>query len=119
MVHSVSSMSIPGIHFAQTGSGKMPVPVDPSSLMYSNFEHVAGIPAPEGSSGVSISALHILDVLIGRLNQAEENAVFFDGIDSIVDASRLQYLEASRAHQEMPYLPVPPPPMGLLFTLSA
>jgi hypothetical protein len=55
-------------------SGKMSLPVDPSSLLYSHFEHVSGVLAPEGTQGVSISKINLLDVLIGRLNQVKKSS---------------------------------------------
>ena len=124
MIGGISGVTIPNIHFVAASSGKMPVPVDPSSMMYSNFEFVSGVPAPEGSSGVSISRLHILNVLIGQLNQAGrdlslDNVSPFDGIDALMEEGRIQLLEARDASSAMPYLSDPNTQGGLLFTLSA
>ncbi|MDR3334286.1 MAG: hypothetical protein LBT13_05295 [Treponema sp.] len=38
-----------------------------SNYIYSQFEHVAGTPAPEGIHGVTLSKLKTLDVLIDKL----------------------------------------------------
>ena len=123
MVQSVSGVSIPGIRFAMANSGKMSVPVDPPSLMYSNFEHVSGIPAPEGSQGVSISRLHLLDLLIGQLNQARQVPSFktlnpYEGMDGLIEAYRNQIVEADAASAAMPYIPSPNAQSGILFSFS-
>ena len=120
MVHGVS---ISNIHFIAANNGRMPVPVDPPSLLYSNFEYVSGIPAPEGSHGISISSLHLLDVLIGRLNQARQAPSFetinpFDGVDALIEGYRGQILEANAASAVMPYIPSPDTQSGILFSLS-
>ena len=114
MIHGVS---IPNIHFIATSGGRMSVPVDPASLLYSNFQHVSGIPAPEGSHGVSIPRLHLLDVLISQLNQAGQNLSFesanpFNGIDALIESVTSQ-IQDNAAN---PYNPAPQ--TGLLFDLS-
>ena len=127
MIYGVSSISIPSIHFTVLNSGKMPVPVAPSTLMYSNFQYVSGIPAQDESHGVSISRLHLLNVLIGQLNQANLEPSFktlgnqFEDIDSLtsalMDTLRNHILETQQAG--MPYTLAPDAQMGLLFDLSA
>ena len=42
-------------------AGKMYVPVSKSALLYSHFDHVSGVAAGNGQSGVSISKLRILN----------------------------------------------------------
>ena len=126
MVYGVSSISIPSIHFTVLNSGKMPVPVAPSTLMYSNFQYVSGIPAQDESHGVSISRLHLLNVLIGQLNKANLEPSFetlgnqFQDMDSLTGA----LLETVRSHiletrqTAMPYIPAPDAQIGLLFDLN-
>lgn len=49
--------------------GKLYVPVNKLSLVYSNFDHVQGVAAKRGQNGVSISKIQILNALIDRLSQ--------------------------------------------------
>ena len=49
-------------------AGKMYVPVSKSALLYSHFDHVSGVAAGNGQSGVSISKLRILNSLIERVS---------------------------------------------------
>ena len=53
-------------------SGRMSVPVSPSSFIYSQFKHISGVPAPDGISGVSINKLKILDTLIEQINKLKK-----------------------------------------------
>ncbi|MFI3256785.1 MAG: hypothetical protein R3Y36_00625 [Spirochaetales bacterium] len=50
-----------------SGTGKLYIPINPALVMYSQFEHVAGIPAENGSGGVNINKIKILNTLIDRL----------------------------------------------------
>ena len=74
MVRGIPNITVPSISHITAQSGKMSLPVDSSSLIYSHFEHVSGVPAPKGTHGVSISKINLLDVLIGRLNQARKSS---------------------------------------------
>ena len=49
--------------------GKLYVPVNKLSLVYSNFDHVQGVAAKRGQNGVSISKIQILNALIDHLSQ--------------------------------------------------
>jgi hypothetical protein len=80
--------------------GKMTVPVAKQVLIYSHFEHVSGVAAPDGTRGVAISKLKILDTLIGRLAElkskpAEEMAAMSlsqqEMSDAQIDAMIPQY----------------------------
>ena len=67
----VSNSSIPSFGYVMNASanGRLSLPVDPASLIYSHFRHVSGVPAPEGRQGVAISKLNILDALIEQMSQ--------------------------------------------------
>ena len=45
--------------------GELEVPVSPAQSAYARFEHLRGVPSPEG--GVSLFKLRVLDKLIDRL----------------------------------------------------
>ena len=67
--------SFPSVGYAITiaqSNGRASVPVSPSAYIYSHFEHVSGVPAPEGVKGVNIDKLKILDTLIGQLSRMKQ-----------------------------------------------
>jgi hypothetical protein len=142
MVRGIPSVSIPNLSPIVAQGGKMALPVDSSSLIYSHFEHVSGVPAPKGTQGVSISKINLLDVLIGRLNQVKKsapsaslnaqrptlnavrdqisekaNAGPSDRFNSLVDSMRNQLKQAKAASEAMPYIPSPNTQPGALFSL--
>jgi hypothetical protein len=67
--------AFPSMGYAITiaqSNGRASVPVAPSAYIYSHFEHVSGVPAPEGVKGVNIDKLKILDTLIGQLSRMKQ-----------------------------------------------
>jgi hypothetical protein len=73
MINNVSSQILSGLGAqAAVLNGKTSIAVPPSTVLYAHFEHVSGVPAPEGVNGVSISKLKILDSMIERLRQMRE-----------------------------------------------
>jgi hypothetical protein len=93
----------------------MSVPVSPGNYIYSHFKHVSGVPAPDGSRGVSISKLKILDVLIEQLAQIKKqpnpapDAGLSDGqIDALIDQYQTQIRQAQATAGAMPYKSAPP-----------
>jgi len=126
MVGGVSNITIPTLSYTMGQHGKMALPVDSSLLIYSNFEHVSGIIAPEGTHGVSISKLNLLDVLIGMVNnvnkkpasQSPANINPTKGVDSIIENLEKQIRQAKAASKAMPYRPSPNAESGMLFNLS-
>jgi len=125
MVGGISSLTMPSLSFTAAQYGKMSLPVDSSLLIYSNFEHVSGMAAPEGTQGVSISKLNLLDVLIGmvsRVNktpvtQAPANVDPTRGVDTLIESMRNQIRKAQEASKAMPYFPSPNAGGGTLFSL--
>ena len=47
------------------GQGRLEVPVAPADSLYARFEHLRGVPSPEG--GVPLFKMRVLDKLIDRL----------------------------------------------------
>jgi hypothetical protein len=121
--------AIPSIGFAIRASdaGKMSLPVSQASYIYSHFKHVSGVPAPEGTKGVAITKLKILDVLIEQLGQMKKRPEPDLGggapSDKRVDALIKQYEGQIKAAQAVsniiPYTPAPSLPTGILFSLTA
>ena len=127
-----SASSIPNIGFAITASqgGKTAIPVAPSNYIYSQFEHVSGIPAPEGGKGVAINKLKILNVLIDQLIQMRNNPkpelIYGDfNSDERIDAliaqfeQQVQATKATSAHASFPYNPKVSVPLGSIIDLLA
>ena len=70
---------LPFIDFPSVGSalsasysGRVSIPVAPSMYIYSQFQHVSGVPAPKGVQGVSINKLHILDSVLAEIARAKQ-----------------------------------------------
>ena len=128
MMHGViSNNSIPSIGYVLNAStkGKLALPVEPTAMIYSHFKHVSGVPAPEGSRGVAISKLNILDILIEQVSQikrAGDAAISAQvpefRLDSMIETYKTQFREAKEAHAAIPYIPAPQPQAGLLFSFT-
>lgn len=123
MVRGIPNITIPSIGFAMAQNGKMSLPVDSTSLLYSHFENVSGIPAPKGTQGVTISKMNLLDVLIGRLNQVKKGGVTFQpasgNIDTLIENYMNKIRQAKAASTAMPYIPSPNTQPGAVFSLIA
>ena len=135
MLRGIPNISIPNLSYSAAHSGKMSLPVDPASLIYSHFEHVSGVAAPKGTQGVAISKLNLLDVLIGQLNQVRRGgAVRSPGtripsevhkalpekrLDVLIENLGNQIRQAKAASAAMPYIPSPSAQSGAVFSLVA
>jgi hypothetical protein len=117
-----------GYAISIAAGGRRSLPVAPSSYIYSQFEHVSGIPAPEGVRGVAISRLKVLDTLIEQLQQIKKNPLHAvqssdeklsdERIDALIDQYENQIRQARSAHAAMPYKPAPTAPAGAVFSLA-
>ena len=125
MVHGIPNISVPTIGYPVVQGAKMALPVEPSSLIYSHFEHVSGIAAPKGTQGVTISKLNLLDVLIGQLNQVNRGktalppaaVVPAEQMDSLIKAYSEQLRQVKAASANMPYIPSPSAQSGSIFSI--
>lgn len=112
---------------ASLGSGRVSLPVSPSSLIYSNFRHVSGSPAAEGAPALSLDRLRILDVLIDRLSSVKSEPLQAveapkDLSSGRVDALIQQYSSELHSRATAPALPYSPPlavEPGMLFSFAA
>ena len=129
MIHGVlSNTVIPSFGYAIAASGRqgrMSLPVSPKAYIYSHFEHVSGVPAPEGSRGVAVSKLKLLDVLIDQLSLIKKRGNLSLGaevpegrLDAMIEIYKTQIAQARAASRAMPYLPAPPAPSGAVFSLT-
>jgi hypothetical protein len=125
----MSATALPSVGYAISASrgGRMSLPVAPSSVIYSHFKHVSGIPAPEGSRGVTINRLKILDVLIEQLGQIKKQPLNAgptgplsdERINALIEQYEGQIRSAQAASAAMPYNPRPTAPLGAVFSLVA
>ena len=123
MVHGVQNITIPNLSYYGAYGAKMSIPVDSSSLVYSHFEHVTGIPAPQGTQGISINKLNLLDALINQINQVKSSGASLAGglkdgsIESVIENLANQVRQAKADNAAMPYIPSPSAQPGSLFSL--
>lgn len=124
---SVSTIPLTFAYANRGAGGRLSLPVSPGELLYSNFEHVAGVAAAPGEPVASIDRLKILDVLIESLSSmkteplaAAEKPV---GMSSErIDALIQQYgseLRSSAVAPVTPYSFKAPVESGMLFSLAA
>jgi hypothetical protein len=103
----------------------MSLPVAPANYIYSQFKHVSGVVAPEGTQGVAITKLKILDVMIEQLSQMKKRPelntenLSNEQIDALISKYEGQIKAATAANSVMPYAPAPQINTGALFSLSA
>jgi hypothetical protein len=131
MVYGSSAITyLPSANYASGGyaSGRISLPVPPAQYIYSHFEHVSGVPAPEGTRGVAVSKLKILDVLIEQLAQMKKRPdpsfgatgpITDDRIDALIEQYETQIRSARAVGAQMPYAPKPAAPSGAVFNLVA
>ena len=104
-------------------AGKMYVPVSKSALLYSHFDHVSGVAASNGQSGVSISKLRILNSLIERVSAIKNEPVkqFGENLPSNqVDQLIQNYQKQLKQALQTPYILNGAQPLaGDLFSLLA
>ncbi len=62
---SLNAYSYGGI--VSGSSGKLYVPVNPSAVIYSQFDHISGVASPNPERGVSVSKIQILNSLLNQL----------------------------------------------------
>ena len=127
-IGAVPYHAFPSIGYAITAaqSGRMSLPVSPSSYIYSHFKHISGVPAPDGVQGVNISRLKILDTLIeqlAKMKKQPEPDFGGDGrsneqrVNALIEQYQSQIRAVQAAGAAAPYAPAAPV-SGALFSLS-
>lgn len=113
-----------GYAISAAAAGRTTLPVSPSMVIYSQFKHVSGTPAPEGTQGVNISRLKILNTMIEQLEKMKgQETVKFGNIDEN-DEKRINALiehyqkQIKTAQNTGIYTPTAPA-MGALFNIAA
>ena len=93
----------PSIGYAITAAnnGGASLPVAPGMLIYSHFKHVSGTPAPEGTQGVNITKLKILDTMIEQLSRMKSRELIqFSSDDQSIDANNEKRINALIEHYQ-------------------
>lgn len=128
-MHNLSPYSYNGIAFNNAG-GKLYVPVNPSSVIYAQFDHISGVAAKSGQHGVSISKIQILNSLIENLSKikttaklnpiAKETQLSDEQVEILIDKYQKQIKQAMTQAQNMPaLLGGVKPQVGELFSIEA
>jgi len=112
-----------GLVISRATDGRMSLPVSPGMMIYSHFKHVSGTPAPEGTQGVNISRLKILDTMIEQLSKMKNkpHADFgnLEGTDeNRINALIEQYQKQLKAAQSVGVYAPNAPATGALFNLT-
>jgi len=124
-IGSIPHQAFPSVGYALSaaGTGRMSLPVAPGMVIYSHFRHVSGTPAPEGTQGVNISKLKILDTLIEQLSKIKKQSVDFGAIsetdENRVNALIEQYQKQLKAAQAVSIYTPAAPATGVLFNIAA
>jgi len=125
-VGKIPYQAVPSVGYAITASaaGRASLPVAPGMVIYSHFKHVSGTPAPEGTQGVNISKLKILDTLIEQLSRMKKQPAADLGpleenneerINALID----QYQKQIKAAQAVSIYTPAAPITGALFSIAA
>jgi len=115
------------VYASRYGEGRTAVPVLKSEALYANFAHVAGVAAEAGTAAYSIDKLHILDVLIGKLQSEKSDPLAAAEAPSSLSSGRIdaliqQYgaeMHAIATAPALPYAPTASMPAGTLFSMAA
>jgi len=124
-IGAVPHQAFPSIGYAINASrdGRASLPVAPGLVIYSHFKHVTGTPAPEGTQGVNISKLRILDTLIEQLSKMKsQNNVDFGNLsgndEQRINALIEQYQKQIKAAQSVSVYTPAAPATGALFSIA-
>lgn len=128
MIANITNMNPYSYHVSSSGaSGKLFVPVNPSAVIYAQFNHISGIAAPKGQNGVSISKIQILNSLIenltrikGAQNSPKKSAkITQEQADALIKNYQKQIAQAVQASQAQFMLNGAMPEAGALFSVKA
>ena len=103
----MNTMAIPhqvypsfGYAITAASKGGTSLPVAPGLLIYSHFKHVSGTPAPEGTQGVNITKLKILDTMIEQLSRMKSRDMIDTRDTENLDSSNEKRINALIEHYQ-------------------
>jgi hypothetical protein len=120
---SYNSLFTPG----NTGR-KLTVPVRPSMVVYTQFDHIYGVAAKQGQAGVPVNKIKILNTLIDQLvtmkrSAGADRAPLPSGdaeIDALIKNYQNEIKQIVRQAGRNPYaLPGRAPETGVVFSITA
>jgi hypothetical protein len=131
-IGAIPNQTFPCIGYAMsaTRTGRMSLPVAPGLVIYSQLRHISGTPAPDGTQGVNISKLRILDTLIEQLSKiknkpAAENFVASSDFGNLegteeqrINALIEQYQKQIKTAQSVSIYTPAAPAVGALFSIA-
>jgi hypothetical protein len=109
------------------GANKLVVPVNPSAVVYAQFDHISGVAARQGQQGVSVSKIRILNTLIDQLVlmkrdksiQQAPQAISEAAVDARIQNYQKEIHALMKLAQSNPYiLPGAAPASGALFSIT-
>ncbi len=128
MISNITNLNPYSYHVSSSGaSGKLFVPVSPSAVIYAQFNHISGVAAPKGQSGVSISKIQILNSLIenlskikGAQNAKTKSVKLTEGqVDVLIEKYQKEIARSVQASQAQFMLNGAKPEAGALFSINA
>ena len=128
MISNITNLNPYSYHVSSSGaSGKLFVPVSPSAVIYAQFNHISGIAAPKGQSGVSISKIQILNAMIENLSRIKgvQNTpkktvhITEAQADALIQNYQKQIAQSVQASQTQFMLSGAMPQAGSLFSVNA
>lgn len=124
----VVSSYVPLAYSYSAQSGRIAIPVRASEVLYSSFEHVAGVAATEGNGAMSIDSLKILDILIDRLESIKQQPLVAaeapkdlspGRVDALIQQYGSELHAAAVKPAAVPYKPAVAVESGMLFSFAA
>lgn len=128
MISNITNLNPYSYHISSSGAcGKLFVPVSPSAVIYAQFNHISGIAAPKGQSGVSISKIQILNAMIENLSRIKgvQNTpkktvhITEAQADALIQNYQKQIAQSVQASQTQFMLSGAMPQAGSLFSVNA
>ena len=128
MISNITNLNPYSYHVSSSGaSGKLFVPVNPSAVIYAQFNHISGIAAPKGQNGVSLSKIQILNSLIENLsrikgvqNSPKKSVRITEGqADALIQKFQTEIAQSVQTSQAQFMLNGVAPQAGALFSVKA
>ena len=114
------------VYAPRYGEGRVSLPVLRSQALYASFQHVAGVPAQDGVAAFSVDKLHILEVLINRLERVKSDPLAAREAPPSMEPGRVDALIEQYSAEIHAIATAPAPPYaprasepGMLFSLAA
>lgn len=93
-------------------AGKFSVPVNPSSVIYAQFNNISGYAAKPGQQGVPITKIRIINSLINELNKLKnekraeitENSMPDNEKDAMIDKLQAELTNAMNKQPEATFM---------------